>query len=204
MVLLQLSEYDQNYFDGYLNPENEHPAGYTYYNKWHRTSADIVPIENCTGEFFADIMQYYNVLGFLAGKKVMELGCAKGYCVEWLRDQGITAWGIDCSAYAISQAREDIRQYLTEADAKVKLADYKKNEFNVLYSRFFLECISDADLPALITQMNRVGFLQIHHINSQVNTLYYNLHPIEWWLAQPFKNGTRLVLDNNVANPYIV
>lgn len=204
MPVLAPSEYDVNYFDGYLNPTAAHPAGYTIYNQWNRISDEIVPIAQCTGEFFSDLMQYYNVLGFLDNKKVVELGCAKAYGVAWLRDNGIQAWGVDCSAYAISQARSDIQQYLTVSEALPYLTAQIKNAFNVLYTRFFLECVSDADLPALITQMNRVGFLQIHHINSQVNTAYYNLHPISWWLAQPFKNGTRFVVNNDVQNPYTV
>lgn len=204
MAVLPTSAYDINYFDGYLNPDNEHPAGYTRYEKWFRIDNQFVQYNQSTGEFFGDIMQYYNVLGFLNNKKVLDVGCAKGYIVEWLRDQSIQAWGLDCSAYAIGQARADIQQYLTVADARTHLITYSKNQFNVLFSRFFLECVDDADLPALITQMNRVGFLQIHHINSAVNTTYYNLHPISWWLAQPFKNGTILVVDNNVQNPYEV
>ena len=204
MPVLQPSEYDVNYFDGYLNPTNAHSAGYNKYDEWKRVCSDIVPIANCTGEFFTDLMQYYNILGFLNNKKVLEIGCAKAYGIAWLRDNGIQAWGLDCSAYAISQARADIQQYLTVGDARSYLINYSKNQFNVLYTRFFLECISDTDLPPLIQQMNRVGFLQIHHINSTVNTGYYNLHPISWWLAQPFKNGTIFVVDNDVQNPYEV
>lgn len=196
--MLLPSEYDEAYFNG------GHPAGYTKYEPWPRRCADIVSIENCTGEFYSDLMQYYNALGFLHNKKVVEIGCAKAYGIAWMRDNGIQAWGVDCSSYAISQARSDIQQYLTVSEALPWLIGQSKNAFNVLYTRFFLECISDINLPALITQMNRVGFLQIHHINSSVNTTYYNLHPISWWLAQPFKNGTRFVVDNDVQNPYTV
>ena len=55
--------------------------------------------------------------------------------------------------------------------------------------------------------MNKVGFLQIHHIYNITPTsdmIYYNMKTITQMLALPFKNGTRIILDDNVQNPYIV
>jgi predicted O-linked N-acetylglucosamine transferase (SPINDLY family) len=42
---------------------------------------------------------------------VMDIGCAKGFLVEHLRDRGVEAYGIDISPYAISEVRPDIKPY---------------------------------------------------------------------------------------------
>ncbi len=47
----------------------------------------------------------------IAPKKTLDVGCAKGFLVEALRDRGVLAYGIDLSEYAVSKVREDIRQY---------------------------------------------------------------------------------------------
>ncbi len=44
-------------------------------------------------------------------QSVLDVGCAKGFLVEALRDQGIEAFGIDLSEYAVSSVREDIRPF---------------------------------------------------------------------------------------------
>jgi predicted TPR repeat methyltransferase len=146
-------------------------------------------------------MKYYKLLGFLDGKKVLELGCAKGYGVQWLRQQGIDAWGMDVSAYAISQADPSVQPYLITANAVTELAKYTKNAFNVIYSRGFLCCLSDADLSTIIPLMNKVGFLQIHHVDTLCNPQYYNVKTMAQMAALGFKRGTQLVENDDVANP---
>lgn len=62
-------------------------------------------------KFFAsiadEIKQRYNP------KRVLDVGCAKGFLVEALRDLGINAYGFDISETAIEEVREDIKPYCT-------------------------------------------------------------------------------------------
>jgi len=48
-------------------------------------------------------------------RTVWDVGCGWGLLVEALRDRGIAAGGCDLSAYALAQARPDIRPYLQHA-----------------------------------------------------------------------------------------
>src|SRR4030095_2894454 len=50
-------------------------------------------------------------------KRVLDVGCAKGFLVEKLRDRGVEAFGIDASEYAISEVREDVRPFCKVASA---------------------------------------------------------------------------------------
>jgi SAM-dependent methyltransferase len=44
----------------------------------------------------------------LRPKRVLDAGCAKGFLVEELRNRGVEAFGIDVSAYAISEVHESV------------------------------------------------------------------------------------------------
>ena len=52
------------------------------------------------------------VLSFFAPQKVLDVGCAKGFVVQMLRDNGVDAWGVDISRYAIETAPESVREFL--------------------------------------------------------------------------------------------
>jgi len=49
---------------------------------------------------------------------VLDVGCAKGFLVESLRDRGVEAYGFDISEYAISKVRDDIRPYCWVSSAR--------------------------------------------------------------------------------------
>src|SRR5262245_6320212 len=50
-------------------------------------------------------------------KRVLDVGCAKGFLVEKLRDRGVEAFGVDVSEFAISEVREDVRPFCKVASA---------------------------------------------------------------------------------------
>jgi SAM-dependent methyltransferase len=51
-------------------------------------------------------------------RSVLDVGCAKGFLVEELRAQGLEAWGIDVSPYAISCAAPRTRPWLAVRSLK--------------------------------------------------------------------------------------
>ena len=42
---------------------------------------------------------------------VLDAGCAYGFLVELLRQQGVEAWGIDISSYAIGQVDPSVKDF---------------------------------------------------------------------------------------------
>ena len=61
-------------------------------------------------EFFGTIAD--QVVAEIKPRRVLDVGCAKGFLVEALRDRGVEAFGIDVSEYAIGEVRPDIRAIL--------------------------------------------------------------------------------------------
>ena len=57
----------------------------------------------------------HNIMSFMNIKRnqtVLDFGCAKGYLVKALRMFGVDAHGVDLSSYAVSQADDDVRDYV--------------------------------------------------------------------------------------------
>ena len=200
MSVLQPSEYDISYFDPQLT-SMRHNAGYSLgYKKWPRINDDFVPHAESTGEFYGDLGKYLVQRFNLAGKKILDVGCAKGFVVEGLRNAGADAWGIDVSEYAVNAAELVVRPFLIIGDARDALSQFANNEFDILFSRWTLSCFSDTDLPALIAQMNRVARLQVHLIWEDFMPNFYNAKPLADWRAMGFKKGTILIPKNRMNN----
>ena len=74
-------EYGDMYFDG---PREYGYGGYRYDGRWQPVARDII-------EHF----------GLKPGDKVLDVGCAKGFLVKDLLAEGIDAFGLDVSKYAL-------------------------------------------------------------------------------------------------------
>lgn len=169
--------YDQKYFDG---GKPGHPAGYTFYERtagedWWlmatRILLDKLPLK---------------------GKKVLEIGCAKGFLIQELRARGVKAYGIDVSEYAIAQAPDEVKKYIKIGKAPKALGKYKNNEWDYIISLKTLNLLTEKQVIQTIKKANRIAKAQYHLLNIyDEGWAEYGFMPEkEWWLAQDFKNTT--------------
>ena len=207
MPVLQPSEYDASYFEGSTQTYT-HNAGYGEYHRmqYNRVAAGFgFTAEESTGNVFGDLAKGLNIKlnGRYVGKTVLVLGYAYGYEVKAFRDLGILADGIDVSPFAISQAEASIQQYLQVQDARTYLPTLGRNAYDYIFSRWFLECMSDADLIDLIPEMNRVCKQDQAHIMSTnsrkaTDTIKgYNIKTLDEWELLPFERGSVLVVNDD-------
>ena len=82
-----------------------------YYNQTYYQTHCGEEYERGNGweEVFACYAQ--RIIREICPHSVLDVGCAKGFLVEALRDQGTEAFGIDISEYAVASVREDIRPF---------------------------------------------------------------------------------------------
>lgn len=197
MPVLQPHEYDISYFDG-RKATLTHNAGYSSYERWYRMNGSI-----SLGEFWKDYTARLTSTHNLQDKKVLEIGCAKGFVVQDLRDMGVDAWGLDVSEYAIGEADPSVQPYLIQGDARTALSQFKNKEFDVVFSLRVLTCFDDVDLPTLVSELNRIAKYQFHVIDESVGkkqgtSKYYNSKPLSEWLVYNWDKGTRLVYHENI------
>ncbi len=113
-------------------------------------------------------------------RTTLDVGCAKGFLVEQLRDQGVEAFGVDVSPYAISQVREDIRPHCRVANGKEPLT----GQYDLITCIEVAEHVPETEARIMVEEMCRHtdqvifsstddGFDEPTHIN---------IHPIEYWI----------------------
>jgi len=176
--------FDESYFrmDFVDNPE---PAGYSDYGSEY-TYYDERP-DVLAGR----IMDRLDSIG-LAGKKVLVVGCAYGYTVEWLVSFGCDAYGLDISDFAISQAPAAIASRVMVGDARASedfeaaklLAglEKKNDKFDLVFDEDMIMCLTDAEAATFQGNALAVG-KYLAHLYSPFPHLatYYNYHEISEW-----------------------
>ena len=102
MAVLLPVEYDASYFDG-VTQALAHNAGYSRYARWPSADAGrMTEGRASTGEYWRDKAVEMVHRFDLVGKSVLEIGCAKGFLVEDMVAEGVDAFGLDVSAWAIN------------------------------------------------------------------------------------------------------
>src|SRR2546430_12388218 len=93
-----------------LPPAPGGPYDHNYYDTYGRLGPCTYTRENPHWlAFFGHAAE--EIITRLEPRTVLDVGCAKGFLVECLRDRGIDAYGLDISEYAIKDVRPDIRPY---------------------------------------------------------------------------------------------
>jgi len=174
-----LSEVAKKFGFEYFDGDREYGyGGYVYDGRWRR--------------FAADLASHY---GLQPGDRVLDVGCAKGFLVHDLRTvAGVEAVGVDVSTYAIENAHEEARDYLSVADA-VELP-FEDSSFDLVLSINTLHNLLLPELERALQEVERVGRGRAYIVvdgyrdgREKVNLMYWQLTcecfftPEEWdWL----------------------
>ncbi len=170
--LIALSrEYGKDYFDG---SRDVGYGGYRYDGRW-------VPVAT-------DIIARYSLE---PGDKVLDIGCAKGFLVKDLVAQGIDAFGIDVSDYALSVCEPEVvgRLHIGSAES----LPFPDKSFDAVLAINTLHNLEKPDLIRALREMNRLArkgtFVQVDSFRtpeekeifeSWVLTAYTYGYPHEW------------------------
>lgn len=84
---------------------------------------------------------------FPEARTFLDVGCAKGFLVRALRERGLEGWGLDHSAWAISQAEATTQPFLQLADAAS--ANYQQ-QFDIVVAMSVLESLTEEQIRAFL------------------------------------------------------
>jgi ubiquinone/menaquinone biosynthesis C-methylase UbiE len=169
--------FDYDYWDG----DRQYGfGGYVYDGRWRPVAEKIAT--------------HYHLA---AGHRVLDVGCGKGFLMYELTQvvPGLIVEGLDISAYAIANAKPEVKPFLRQGDAR--RLPYDTDSFDFVYSintlhNLFIDALWDA-----VSEIERVGRGRAKHITvegyrnerEKVNLMYWQLTcrafhtPGEWeWL----------------------
>src|SRR5262245_49383446 len=165
--------YDQHYFETALGPV-----------PYDRTHPEWL-------EFFGTVAD--QIVADIKPRRVLDVGCAKGFLVEALRDRGVEAYGIDASAYAIGEVRPDVQPYCRVASA----TDPFGSAYDLITCIEVLEHMDEADsrraLANICAAADDVLFSSTP--DDLTEPTHVNVRPRSWWLARFAEQGFQLDVD---------
>ncbi len=173
--------YDETY---YKNIGDVNPAGYSNYCE---TTYYDESFEQYT---LTLIKKLLNKKIILNQQKVLVTGCAFGFSVKHLIDQGIDAYGIDRSLYAISQADDSIKDRLIVGDVRnqddwdqiSQVAGLNNLKFDIVIDEDVIVCLNDADSLKYVLLCRKYGTNVVHIVSCFSGpNLYYNTKSLVSW-----------------------
>lgn len=132
---------------------------------------------------------------------VLDFGCAKGYLVKALRQDGFLAYGADISPYAISQADEGVRNLLS----LVAPGEVPRGSWDCIIAKDVLEHATEDDLPNILRAFHRSGarlFVVVplgdgngrYVIPEMEKDVTHRIRqPAEWWAHRIYEAGYSFV-----------
>lgn len=128
--------FDRDYWDG---DRKYGYGGMRYDGRWAPVAADLAAHYKLTER-----------------SRVLDVGCGKAYLLHELKTllPGLTVAGLDVSAYALADAREEVRPFLTLG--KAQALPYQAAEFDLVISITTLHNLYLPDLAAALGEIERV------------------------------------------------
>lgn len=166
-------QYGKDYWDG----ERQYGyGGYSYDGRWN-------PVAQAMADYY----------GIKPGDKILDVGCGKGYLLYEFTQcvPGVEVQGLDISAYAIENSKEEIKPFLREGNA-ISLP-YPDHTFDFVVSLGTLHNLYNYELRQALQELERVGKDKKHFMvesyrneSEKANLLYWQLtcrsfyNPKEW------------------------
>lgn len=152
-----------------------------YGEKYYRCDFGEIPYDRSTPhylEFFRRVAAW--IVENVRPKTALDVGCAKGFLVEALRDRGVDARGIDISEYAIGQVREDVRPHCRIGSA----VDPLDRDYDLVSCVEVVEHLSDEDgrkaIARIAARAACVLFSSTPDDTSEAT--HVNVRPVLYWL----------------------
>jgi len=121
-------------------------------------------------------------------KRVLDVGCAKGFLVKAFNDLGMEAWGIDVSEYALSSAPVDVRAYLYRVDLNQDVLPFGDQYFDFVTFLGTVECLHDhKNALREIRRVLKPGgglYLRTTYKTDPRDTIRKNIHSRGFWLKE--------------------
>lgn len=152
-------------------------------------------------QFYHDVAEYLQRV--LSVNSVLDVGCATGMVVSAFRDLGIEAYGIDVSAYAISQVQERDKPFVHEQSALEELPEDFPEHFDLVTCIEVAEHIPEEQTKAFIKRLCELGnYIVFSSSPSDMeDRTHFNVQQQEYWCKRFAENGFYRCMDREMMLP---
>lgn len=145
--------------------------------------------------FFGTVADH--ILREINPRTVLDAGCAFGFLVELLRKQGVEAYGIDISEYAIQNVAPEVQPYCRVGS----ITDPFPQKYDLIVSIEVLEHMPKRDAERAIENICRHtdDVLFSSSPFDYKEATHYNVQPPEYWVEQFARQGFIRDVDFDAA-----
>lgn len=151
-----------------------------------------------------------SIKNYFHPKKILDVGCAKGFLVKAFNEIGKEAWGVDVSEYAISNAPEDIKSRLFKANLNCDRLPFEEGHFDFItfigtanYLTNHKHAINE--IKGVLLNNGYISKTLIKKIDKEkVESI--NIHEKEYWIKEFESHGFRYVkkeLTDFIINEFL-
>lgn len=174
------------------------------YNKryYEEYNVGVASVDYSTSQYTKAFLESIaeRIVNDLQPKTVLDAGCAMGHLVAALRDRGVEAYGIDISEYAVTHAREDIREYCFQGSLAEPMPKGLPERFDLVVSIEVLEHLYTEDGEKAIANLCKLTDAIIFSSTPDdfSDPTHLNVQQREYWARLFAQNG---FLDDLVYRP---
>lgn len=184
---------------------------------WDERGSDVIGVTALPtlGAFISE--ENHHLLGDIAGKKVLEIGCGRGHSLQYLgARKAAELWGLDISEKQIEQTR----QYLAECGLSSKLICSPMEEecgvpmdyFDIVYAIYAIGWTTDLNVTfsRIASYLKKDGIFifswshQIHKCVACENDMYIfrkSYFDESWYLDS--RDGAEFALSDRMLSTYV-
>jgi len=146
-------------------------------------------------DFFARVAS--SIVGTIAPRTVLDMGCASGMLVEALRDRGVDAWGVDISTWAIEQVPTALRPFCKVGS----ITDEIEGQFDLITCVEMLEHIPPTLAAASVANLCRHADAVLFSSTPDDfdEPTHLNVEPSSYWAQLFFWQGFVRDVDCDVS-----
>lgn len=139
-------------------------------------------------------------------KTVLDAGCAMGHLVAALRDNGIEAYGIDISEYAISNVREDIKPFCVVGSLSEPLPENIPAFYDLIVTIEVIEHLYEEEgikaIANLCKYSNNILFSSSPDDVEEIT--HVNVQQQEYWAKQfsKYRFFNKIDINNDFLTPW--
>lgn len=185
------SFYDEDYFENGISTQKSGYNNYSWNDRYLQHAQDLI--------------------NHFQPKKVLDIGCAKGFYIRAFRELGVEAWGIELSDYACKNADPKAQAFIYQGSiSSLPLEGIGRSNFDLVLCYDILEHLDEKELKKAIENLAIYNLAEkyisikcpFEHYDWDLDKSHINIKAVEDWIKLFIEYGYDLYEPGIPKNPW--